>query len=249
MNLRVRFSSRGLVPPDVAGRAVFVIDVLRATTTMCAALHHGARAIIPVETAEEAIRLAQTLGRDECVLAGERNCLRIDGFELGNSPREMTPEVVRGKSVVLTTTNGTRALLAIASAPEVYIAAAANLRAVGERARTLLAAGRQLMILCAGRDDEFALEDAYCAGRLIAFALDGRKPEDVGADDGTLAALDLVARYRDKWEKPFRASAAGRNLAALGLGDDVADAAREDAYPVLAHCVDRRVLRVPAQGA
>jgi 2-phosphosulfolactate phosphatase len=244
MSLRVRFSSRGLTPPDVAGSVVFVVDILRATTTMCAALHHGAKAIIPVDSAEEAMRLAQTIGRDDMVLAGERNCLRIEGFTLGNSPREMTPEMVQGRTVVLTTTNGTRALLATQAADEVFVAAASNITAIGGRAHAALEAGRPILILCAGREDEFALDDAYCAGRIATLALGGRDVADVEHDDATIAALDLVARYRQRWDKPLRASTAGRNLVRLGMGDDVADAARTDAYPVLAHFHERRVLAV-----
>ena len=80
----------GLTPAEVQGRTVFVIDILRATTTMCAALNHGAKAIIPVASTEEALRLAQTIGSADVLLAGEKNCVRIPGFHLGNSPLEMT---------------------------------------------------------------------------------------------------------------------------------------------------------------
>lgn len=242
MAIGVRFSARGLTPPDVAGRVVFVIDILRATTTMCAALHHGARAVIPTGSTEDALRMAQTLGREQVVLAGERNCLRIEGFELGNSPREMLPEVVEGKHVALTTTNGTRALLAVPSAVAVYIAAAVNLTVSGARARQALEEGQDVLILCAGRDDEFSLDDAYCAGRLAAEAL-ATPAGAQGADDATLATLDLVARYRKSWDRPLLASAAGRELVRLGFAADVAEAAKQDAYPVLAQFHERRVTR------
>ena len=127
MRIDVAFTPAGLTQAEVHGRAVFVIDILRATTTMCAALSHGARAIIPVASTEEALRLAQTIGSADVLLAGERNCIRIPGFHLGNSPLEMTESAVRGKTIILTTTNGTDALLACQAAGQVYPAAAANL--------------------------------------------------------------------------------------------------------------------------
>src|SRR5262245_35666305 len=115
MKLDIVFSPLGLTQNETAGRTVLVVDVLRATTTMCAALSNGAKAVIPVGSTEEALKLAQTIGSD-VVLAGEQNCVRISGFALGNSPREMTSDAVKGKLVVMRTTNGTRAMLAISGA-------------------------------------------------------------------------------------------------------------------------------------
>jgi len=244
MRLDVWFSPMGIGPADVQGRTIFVIDVLRATTTMCAALHHGARAVIPVASTEEALRLAQTIGSADVLLAGEKNCVRIPGFALGNSPLEMTEQAVKGKTIVVTTTNGTKALLAAQGATIVYIAAAANLTAAGERAREALAQRRDVVILCAGRETAFGLDDAYCAGRLAAAALGGAKPRK-GLNDAALASLDLVRRYRDNWERPLSYSRAGRELTRLGFGGDVRDAARLDAYPVLPHFHERRVTVAP----
>jgi len=112
MTLDVFFAPAGLATQEVAGRPVFVVDVLRATTVICAALSRGARAVVPVATVEEASRLAQTLGPDAAVLVGERHGEPIEGFDLGNSPIEVTEQRVRGKTLVMTTTNGTGALLA-----------------------------------------------------------------------------------------------------------------------------------------
>ncbi|HXE57578.1 MAG TPA: 2-phosphosulfolactate phosphatase [Gemmatimonadales bacterium] len=240
MRLDVVFSPQGLAPTEVAGRTVFVVDVLRACTTICAALHHGARAVIPVGSTEEALRLAQTLDSRDVLLAGERNCVRIPGFALGNSPREMTEETVRGKTLVMTTTNGTRALLATQGAAAVFLAAAANLGRAGEKAREVWERDRDLLVVCAGREQRFSLDDAYAAGRLVLAALGG-KHRRKGLNDGALACLDLVRRYGERWERPLAASRAGRELAALGFKDDILESARLDAYPVLAHYHERRV--------
>jgi 2-phosphosulfolactate phosphatase len=244
MKLHVAFTPAGLTPTDVQGRTVFVIDILRASTTMCAALTHGARAIIPVAATEEALRLAQTIGSADVLLAGEKNCVRIPGFHLGNSPLEMTEAAVRGKTLIVATTNGTKALLAAQGAAAVYPACAANLTLAADKAREVLERDGDVLVVCAGRDGSFSLDDAYCAGRLAAAALDSRKPRR-GLNDAAIASLDLVRRYGDHWERPLSYSRAGRELIRLGFRDDVLDAARLDAYPVLAHFHERRVTLTP----
>jgi 2-phosphosulfolactate phosphatase len=240
MKLDVFLSPAGLAPSEVAGRSVFVVDVLRTTTTICAALFHGARGVVPVASVEEASRLAQTLGPGDVLLAGERNSEPIEGFALGNSPLEMSEALVRGKTLVMTTTNGTAALLAAQGALEVYVAAAVNLSLAGARAREILAERKELVILCAGKEAQFGLDDAYTAGRLLLLAQSGSRRRK-GLNDGALAAVDLVRRYGVRWERPLTLSAAGRQLAALGRRDDMTDAARQDAYPVLPMLRDRRI--------
>lgn len=240
MKLDVLFSPAGLTPAEVQGRTVFVIDILRATTAMCAALTHGARALIPAGSTEEALRLAQTLGSEDILLAGEKDCVRIPGFQLGNSPLEMSEQAVRGKTLVVTTTNGTRALLACQGAGAVFAACAANLTLAAERAREALEREGDVLIVCAGRGGAFSLDDAYCAGRLAEATLGGRRPRR-GLNDAGIASLDLVRRYGERWERPLTYSRAGRELIRLGFRDDVLDAARLDAYPVLAQFHERRV--------
>jgi 2-phosphosulfolactate phosphatase len=244
MKLDVVFTPSGITPSEVQGRTVFVIDILRATTAMCAALYHGAKAIIPVAATEEALRLAQTIGSTDVLLAGEQNCVRIPGFQLGNSPLEMTEPVVRNKTIIVTTSNGTKALLACQGAGAVYPACAANLTLAGGKARETLKRDRDMLIVCAGRDGSFSLDDAYCAGRLAVAALGGRKPRR-GLNDAALATLDLVRRYGDNWERPLSYSRAGRELIKLGFRDDVLDAGRLDAYPVLPNFHERRVTLAP----
>jgi 2-phosphosulfolactate phosphatase len=244
MRLDVVFTPAGLTSSDVQGRTAFVIDILRATTAMCAALSHGARAMIPVAATEEALRLAQTIGSDDVLLAGEKECVRIPGFDLGNSPLEMLERTVKGKTIIVTTTNGTKALLACQGAAAVYPACAANLSVAAEKARETLERESDLLIVCAGRAGAFSLDDAYCAGRLAAAVLGSRKPRR-GLSDAAIASLDLVRRYGDGWRRPLGYSRAGRELIRLGFRADVLDAARQDAYPVLAQFHDRRVMVAP----
>ena len=245
MKLDVVFSPLGLPPGHATGRTVFVIDILRASTVICAALHHGARAVVPASSTEEAMRLTQTIGGPDVLLCGERGGRPIPGFALGNSPLEMTPDAVRGRTLVMTTTNGTPALLATQGAAGVFLAAAVNLSAAAAAARDMLDARGELLILCAGRERMFALDDAYAAGRLLLAALDGSRSRK-GMNDAALASLDLVRRYGMAWERPLRASRGGADLAALGFDADIVDASREDAYPVLPVFHERRVTAVPA---
>src|SRR5881396_375297 len=138
MKIDVYHTPLGLNAGDLTGRAVVVIDVLRATSTIVTALAAGAKAIVPAASSEEAVRLTSNLEKNGIVLAGERRLLKVEGFALGNSPREMTAEAVGGKTLFLATTNGTPALLAAQGGEPVLVAAALNFSAVAERARNLL---------------------------------------------------------------------------------------------------------------
>ncbi len=244
MRLDVAFSPLGLGPGDFAGRTVFVVDVLRATTTICAALHGGARAVIVAEDMSDATRLAQVLDKRDVLLTGERGGERIAGFDLGNSPAEMTAEKVKGKTLVMTTTNGTGALLGTTGAKEVFVAAGVNLAVAGARARMALEEGGEVLVLCAGRNEGFGLDDAYLAGRVVVEALGGSRRRR-GLNDAALVAVDLVRRYGDRMERVFTLSSAGRALAAIGKRADLHDAALVDGHPVLPVFRDQRVTLAP----
>lgn len=244
MRIEVAFGPTALAPGELAGRTVFVVDVLRATTTICAALHAGAKGVIPVASSDEALRLAQTLDRSDALLAGERNCQPIPGFPLGNSPREMTAERVAGRTIVMTTTNGTGALLAASGAGMVYVAAGVNLSVAAARAREVLAEQEDLVVLCAARQYAFSLDDAYTAGRLILGAIEGRRFRK-GLNDGALVSVDMARRYGDRFDRPLSISAAGRQLRALGYGEDITYAATVDRHPVLPVFKDRQVTLPP----
>lgn len=247
MTLDVVFFPFGLAPGDCAGRTVLVVDVLRATTTICAALHHGARAVIVAEDAGDASRIAQVLDTTDVLLAGERQGERIPGFDLGNSPSEMDEASVKGKTLVMTTTNGTDALLATAGARDVIVAAGVNLSAAAARARTAFDGGGDVLVLCAGRNHGFGLDDAYIAGRLVVEVLGGSRRRR-GLNDSALVAVDLVRRYGDRMERVLALSAAGRALTAIGKHDDLVAAAMVDRHPVVPSYRDQRVTLVDAGG-
>ncbi|HEX4601065.1 MAG TPA: 2-phosphosulfolactate phosphatase [Gemmatimonadales bacterium] len=238
MRIDVFFTPPGVNAGDLSGRGVVVIDVLRATTTVITALANGAKAVIPAATSEEAVRLASNLEKDGVVLAGERKSLRIEGFALGNSPLEMTPAAVGGKTIVLATTNGTPALVAAQGGDPVLVGAAVNFKALTQRTRELVARGTDLVIICAGRDRQFAVEDGYMAGRLIRAVKRGVKK--LTLNDAATAAVALTPAFAG-WSEALVGSEAARQLADVDLAEDVRFAAQPDRFTVVPSYADRRI--------
>lgn len=211
-------------------RFCVVIDVLRACTTIAAALDAGARGVIPVGSVETAMRLAQSLGRDATVLGGEVHSLRVEGFDVGNSPGDYRPETVAGKTLVLCTTNGARTLASLSAAGGCAAASFVNLGACVRR----LAAVNRITVVCAGSGPSFSLEDFGCAGALVE-AL-AREDPDAILDDGARTAREVWCRQEGDVQGFLRGTDHGRYLISLGFGEDVERAARLDsssAVPLL----------------
>ncbi|HEX6590315.1 MAG TPA: 2-phosphosulfolactate phosphatase [Longimicrobiales bacterium] len=235
MKLEVIFTPEELAGGDIREHVAIVIDVLRATSVMAQAIASGARAIYPTGDMEEAVRLGQTLDRSELILCGERRGLRIEGFDLGNSPLEFTPDTVADRTLVMATTNGTPAMVAASTAARVYAASFLNLgavtRAVGDAA--------SVTVICAGRERRFALEDAVCAGMLAERIMKGRR--GVEANDGVTAAVALAARFGADLDSMMRDTAAGRQLIEIGQEHDVVYCAGIDQLDVVPRLEDRRI--------
>lgn len=228
MRIDVAFTANERGSPAVSGRTAVVLDVLRATSTIVHALVNGAKRVIPVAAVEEAVAKKNELGRDTALLCGERGGEMIPGFDLGNSPLEFTRDAVAGRTLVMTTTNGTPALLAATGAGACLIAALLNVEAVAQR---VVERGDDVLILCAGREGRFALEDAVCAGVLVQrVRAVGRAP--LRLDDGARAAITLAGRGTSL-ETTLRRSAAGRGLRRIGRGDDIAFCAQLDLHNVV----------------
>jgi len=229
---------------DMAGRVVLVIDVLRASTTIAVALSNGARAVVPFEGADEATLRSRSLDRREVLLAGERKMLPVPGFDLGNSPREFSPEVVSGKTVLLTTSNGTAAMVATQGASDVVIGAYVNYTSVLAVLRASARAGQSLSIVCAGSHGRFALEDAACAGRFVrGVARRGIRPE-VG--DAARVAAMIDRRLGSDVEALLRLSDHGRALMAAGFADDLPACAALDSHAVVPVLQDRQLVALGA---
>lgn len=162
MKVEVLESAKCALKKEFSGKNVVVIDVLRATTVMVTALQNGASCIYPFKEIDEA--KAKWGIKKDGFLAGERKGLKIEGFKFGNSPLEFTQDEIQGKEIFMTTSNGTRAIENALSADDLYIACYLNISAISEK---LLESKKDVVILCAGTDDEFSLDDSLCAGLII----------------------------------------------------------------------------------
>ncbi|MEO8620254.1 MAG: 2-phosphosulfolactate phosphatase [bacterium] len=239
MRIEVSFGVQHLAPQDVQGRVVAVIDVLRASTTIAVALSNGARAIMPMESSDDVVTRSKQFERGAVRLAGERRMLKMDGFDLGNSPLEHSREAVEGKTVLLSTTNGTKALLAVQGARDVVVASYVNLSAVTSMLRTALRGGADLTFVCAGQDRQFALEDAACAGRYVHAV--AKRMSGLDMNDAAFSSALIDTKFGDNLTRLFSTAAHGRALAAAGFGDDLIACAAVDSYPVIPIYQDRQI--------
>jgi 2-phosphosulfolactate phosphatase len=229
----------GLAPPEwLAGAVAVVIDVLRATTTMIHALAAGCDAVRPCAGVEEARRLADTMRAGKVLLGGERDGLPVPGFDLGNSPREYNCATCRGTTLVLTTTNGTGALIHAAAAARTLVAGFVNYSAVCEQLRP---EARPVHIVCAGDAGQVALEDTLLAGALVDFLCEAGCVARL--NDAARVAWDCFENHGRVLDGALEVSAGGARLLALGYDDDVRAAARVDQFALVPE-VRRDPLRV-----
>lgn len=242
MRVEVFFGPTGLTPAELSGKVVAVIDVLRASTSIAAALANEARAVIPLESSEDVVNRSKAFERSHVLLAGERRMVAIPGFDLGNSPLEFVREAVEGKTVLMTTTNGTGAITAATSARDVVVASYVNFSAVLAMLRSALRGGNDVAILCAGREKQFALEDAACAGRYVHHV--SKRLQSLELNDAAVAATLIERRYGDNLVKMFEASSHGRALKEAGFGADLEACARVDSYPVIPVYQDRQITKL-----
>ncbi len=247
MRLDVFFAPAEVKTADLTGRVVAVVDVLRASTSIAVALANDAKSVIPFESAEDAMIRSRQFEKGEVVLAGEQKMLPISGFGIGNSPREFTAEAVGGQTVLITTTNGTRALLGVQGARDVVVASYVNFSAVLAMLRAAARANADITIVCAGNEGNFSLEDAACAGRYVR-AIPKRLASVVLNDAATASAL-IDRRYGDNVAKVFEESSHGQALAAAGFAEDLAVAASVDSFPVVPIFQDRQITRLGPERA
>jgi len=207
---------RALNPEQLRVSTCVVIDVIRATSTIVTALASGARGVQPVASLEEARALKEH--DPAALLAGERGGQALPGFDLGNSPREMTAERVKGRRIILTTTNGTQALAACQGARAIITASFLNLEVVTAKLREL---GPPWIILCAGHEGGFGVDDAVVAGAL-AEALQQDHP-----------LVSLYHSVRNDLTETLRGSLAGQELVRIGLEQDIPFCAQMNLHSIV----------------
>jgi 2-phosphosulfolactate phosphatase len=237
VRIDVVLAADAVAPGQLDGSTALVVDVLRASTTMITALAHGCASITPVADPAEARRLAAAEGA--ALAAGERRGEPIPGLDLGNSPVEFAMERVRGRAVYLTTSNGTRALLAARQAQAVGVAALVNVSAA---ARWAAGHGLDVVVVCAGERGSRSLEDHVCAGLLVERVRAG--VPSVVPSPAALAALAVGRRYAGDVTRLRQHSPWARRLVAAGRGADVTACLRLDTtslVPVYLPSVDKVV--------
>ncbi len=218
---------------DTRGAVVVIIDIFRATSTITAALHNGAKCVIPVASVAECIEIGNSLPGS--ITAGERDGKVAEGLQYGNSPSEYPREFIKDKTLVLTTTNGTRLLHMVNGAAEIIIGSFLNLQAV---CSYLLAQNKNVLLGCASWKDKFNLEDTLFAGAVIDQV---QHSFEINCD-GARAAKHLFTQSKGNFIEFLKDSSHYKRLSAYGLEQDMAYCATPDLHPVVPFLCGKEIL-------
>jgi 2-phosphosulfolactate phosphatase len=164
MKIDIIISADDIIENKIKDKIVVVIDMFRATSVIVTALSNGCKEVIPYLTIEETLEEARKLERENYILGGERRAVKIEGFDLSNSPLEYTKDIVKNKTVLITTTNGTRTLTKSISAKRIFIGAMINARAIAQK---LMQINEDIVIINAGTNGNFSMDDYICSGYII----------------------------------------------------------------------------------
>lgn len=235
MNVDIIISADDIKEKKILNKSVVVIDILRATSVIVTAIDNGCKKVIPVLTVDEAVEIA---GKDRKIhmLGGERNALKIQGFDFSNSPLEYNKEKVKGKTLVMTTTNGTRAIKASSKAKHIIIGAMINARAVTKK---LIELGDDIVIVNSGTNGEFSIDDFLCSGYIISIL---KREFEVNLSDIATTALyiyennsniDSFIKYANHYKK----------IEELGLHKDLEYCCQKDIIDSVPECRDGIITR------
>lgn len=216
MDILTFFTPAEMAGLDGKANVVVVFDVLRGSTTIVAAFKAGAARIIPVVEIDEAIELAQKMSRDDVLLCGERNGETIEGFDMGNSPLEYTPEKVAGKTLIYSSTNCSKAILASRNAKRILIGCFNNIQAIIES----VGQTTTIHLLCAGKMGRFSFEDAVCAGMFIHIFLESYSGE-IGLNDASSTSRYLYRQHHRNILGVLKQSSHGNFLTKIGHEKDL----------------------------
>lgn len=234
-DIRVHLLPTLFEPEEVRGGVAVILDILRASTTIVHALANGAKCVIPTLTVEDALSTAGGFAhRADYLLGGEREGVLIDGFDHDNNPFAYTREVVQDKTIIFTTTNGTKALLRAAGADRVLIGSFVNLQAIVD---VLAEDKRPVHLVCAGTRGKITTEDCLCAGAIIDRLLQefGRRDDDLIDDQAQLALAKFLqsSTSEEDFRRAMRNSYGGRNCRRLGFDTQIDRAATFDLFDLV----------------
>ena len=251
MNIQVITTAQQAQGIDFSGKTAVVIDVLRATSVITTALNNGAREVVPVQTVEEAEALYAQADAATTLRGGERNALKIEGFELSNSPLEYKKKVVEGKTLIFTTTNGTNAINNVKGADEVVLACFRNAEAVVNHFKRLPNPptpfqrgnrdSRDIVIVCAGTEGQFSLDDGLCAGMIIELL---KQQTEVETNDLGL----LLSRFYNESKGNLLNSLSGcyhlKRLFTLGFYDDIKFCLETNCVTTVPVCREGKIVKM-----
>lgn len=223
----VFISSQSFQEEDLRDKTAVVIDVLRASSTMVTALDHGAKGVIPVADMGDASKISQNLDSPHYLLSGEKDGIKIEGYDLGNSPLDYTTDRVEAKTIIFNTTNGTKAIKRAGLAREIVIGSFLNLDVIVDYLQSV---DNDIALVCAGWRGRLSLEDLLCAGNIISELADGTLPDYV--QDGAKVAFGLYEKIGDDIEAAIKTSNYAVRLKDIVSDDD------------LAYCCQRNILQV-----
>lgn len=231
-------SAASALTVNFVNKLAIIIDVLRATSTMVTALANGCKAIVPVLTPEEAQE--KCLQFPGALLGGERQAQRLEGFDFGNSPFDYVPEKVGGKQIIMTTTNGTRAIMACKEAPYICMASFLNLHSIVQAVQHKFTENKELeglVVLCAGTNDRFDLPDTLCAGMLVDALGSECELNDFG-----IAARMLYKSNENCLVETILDSNHGQRLISLGFEEDVIYCATSNILPIVPVLIEDEII-------
>ena len=216
MKINVLFSHNNYDELFFASKTSVVIDVLRASSTIVAALQNGAKEIIPVASVEFAVKISGGLFTGQTLMCGERNTKKIEGFALGNSPLEFTEDKIAGKSIILYTTNGSKAVVKAKFSENLFITTFLNLSAV---AKKLIEVNKDTEIICSGRGNAISLEDIVCAGKLVSEIQ--KYKDEIELSDSSKASISLNKSFGKNIHKMLKETEHGQILIENGFEKDI----------------------------
>lgn len=212
MKINVIPTAKDLQPEETMGKAVVILDILRATTTITTAFEYGCKRIIPAYCSLEALNLKVNF--PNAFLGGEIEGDKIPGFDFGNSPKEYTSENIKESTIILATTNGTKAIVNSRQAELILIGSLLNISSLVNKLKVL---SQDIVIACAGTQGTYSLEDTYVAGQIISMLSD----QGLNLTDSSLGALALYHYYSTKMENPLSISRNGKALSNKNRQDDI----------------------------
>ena len=228
-SLETLFIPEEIKNTELAGKLVVVIDVLRASSTIVTALANGCNGFIPIFSPDQAKKKAQQFEKERVLLGGEREGIKIEGFDLGNSPREYKREAVKDKTIIFSTTNGVKTLEMVKGAQRIVIGSFLNLQAVCNYCTNYKG---DIFIICAGREGRFSLEDTACAGMLVD-SFKNAFSRTYQESDASLTAWILYKKFGNNILEILRKSQHGRYLKSVGLEKDLKFCSQLDFFHIV----------------